>query len=128
MNNNSPVRIVLFILTALLMLLTLYAIFNAGNPNSLFRLVIKDPSYDIAVTVALAVGAFVLVLVLTMGSPQNRLRHLLEINAEHIQLLRQKGKSDAFIAESFLSELGAGSGLLYRLAKWRVLRYLSKLE
>jgi len=110
------------------MLLTLYAIFNAGNPNSLFRLVIKDPSYDIAVTVALAVGAFVLVLVLTMGSPQNRLRHLLEINAEHIQLLRQKGKSDAFIAESFLSELGAGSGLLYRLAKWRVLRYLSKLE
>ena len=128
MNNNSPVRIVLFILTALLMLLTLYAIFNAGNPNSLFRLVIKDTSYDIAVTVALAVVAFALVLVLTMGSGQNRLRHLLEINAEHIRTLRQKGKSEVFIAESFLSELGVRSGLLYRLAKWRVLRYLSKLE
>jgi predicted Co/Zn/Cd cation transporter (cation efflux family) len=128
MKSNSPVRIVLFIVAALLMLLTLYAIFNAGNPNSLFRLVAKDTSYDIAITVALAVGAFALVLVLTMGRGQNRMLHLLEINAEHIRTLRQKGKSEVFIAESFLSELGVRSGLLYRLAKWRVLRYLSKLE
>jgi hypothetical protein len=128
MKNQSPLRLVLFVVLILLMLLTFYSIFNAGNPNSLFRLLIKDTSYDISITVALAVGAFVLVLVLTMGSGQNRLRHLIEINAEHIRTLRQKGKSEVSIAESFLSELGVRSGLLYRLAKRRVLRYLSKLE
>ena len=128
MNDQSPLRLIIFVVLVLLMLLTFYAIFNAGNPNSLFRLVIKDPSYDIALTVVLAVSSFALVLLLTMGSRQNRLRHLLESNAEHIRTLRQKGKSEVFIAESFLSELGVRSGLLHRLAKWRVLRYLSKLE
>ncbi|UCF97766.1 MAG: hypothetical protein JSV89_21760 [Spirochaetaceae bacterium] len=127
MDFRPALRLSLYVLLVVLMLLTLYAIFNAGNPNSLFRLLVKDPSYDIAITVALAVCSFALVLLLTLGGGQNRLRHLLEINAGHIQDLRRKGKSDLFIAESFLSELGVKSGILYRLAKRRVLRYLSKL-
>ena len=93
----------LFILLVVLMLLTFYAIFNAGSPNSLFRLVIEDASYDILITVILAVVAFALVLGLTVGRGDNKLNHLLEINAEHIGALRQKGKSDEFIAESFLA-------------------------
>jgi hypothetical protein len=124
---NSTLRVALFILVVLLLLLTFYGIFNAGNPNSLFRLVVKDPGYDVTITVALAVVSFALILLLTAGGGQGRLLHLLEINRDHIQSLRGKGKSDEFIADSFLSELGVKSGLLYSLAKRRVLRYLSKL-
>jgi hypothetical protein len=128
MGNKSALRLALFILVILLLLLTFYGIFNAGNPNSIFRLVIKDPSYDITITVALAVVSFALIMVLTAGGGQSRLRALLEVNRDHIESLRRKGKSDAFIADSFLSELGVKSGILYRLARRRVLRYLSKLK
>ena len=127
MGNKSALRLALFILAILLLLLTFYGIFNAGNPNSIFRLVVKDPAYDITITVVLAVVSFALILLLTRGGGQGRLLHLLEVNRDHIQSLRRKGKSDDFIAESFLSELGVKSGFLYRLARRRVLRYLSKL-
>ena len=127
MEKKSALRLVLSVLVIVLLLLTFYGIFNAGNPNSIFRLVIKDPSYDITITVALAVVSFALIMVLTAGGGQSRLRALLEVNRDHIESLRRKGKSDAFIAESFLSELGVKSGILYRLARRRVLRYLSKL-
>jgi hypothetical protein len=127
MKTKSVLRVTLFILVILLLLLTFYGIFNAGNPNSIFRLVIKDPGYDVTITVALAVCSFALIMVLTAGGGQSRLRALLEVNRDHIESLRRKGKSDAYIAESFLSELGVKSGILYRLARRRVLRYLSKL-
>ena len=127
MGYKSIFRLALFILVILLLLATFYGIFNTGNPNSIFRLVIKDPSYDVTITVALAVVSFALIMLLTMGGGQSRLRALLEVNRDHIESLRQKGKSDVFIAESFLSELGVKSGILYRLARRRVLRYLSKL-
>jgi hypothetical protein len=127
MGNKPALRIGLYVLLVLLVLLTFYGIFNAGNPNSLFRLVVKDPAYDITITVGLAVCLFAVVVLLTASGGQNRLRHLLEINADHIRELRRKGRSDAYIADSFLSELGVKSGILYRLAKRRVLRYLSRL-
>jgi hypothetical protein len=127
MRHKPVLRVALFVLVILLLLLTFYGIFNAGNPNSVFRLVVKDPAYDVTTTVVLAVGSFALIMLLTMGGGQNRLRHLLELNSDHIRELRRRGKSDAFIADSFLSELGVKSGFLYRLAKRRVLRYLSKL-
>jgi hypothetical protein len=127
MGNKPALRIVFYILLVLLVLLTFYGIFNAGNPNSLFRLVVEDPAYDITITVGLAVCLFAVVVLLTASGGQNRLRHLLEINADHIRELRRKGRSDAYIADSFLSELGVKSGILYRLAKRRVLRYLSRL-
>jgi hypothetical protein len=127
MVHKSALRLALFILVILLLLLTFYGIFNAGNPNSIFRLVVKDPGYDVTITVALAVVSFALIMVLTAGGGQSRLRALLEVNRDHIESLRRKGKTDAFIAESFLSELGVKSGILYRLARRRVLRYLSKL-
>jgi hypothetical protein len=127
MGNKPALRIVFYILLVLLVLLTFYGIFNAGNPNSLFRLVVEDPAYDITITVGLAVCLFAVVVLLTASGGQNRLRHLLEINADHIRELRRKGRSDAYIADSFLSELGVKGGILYRLAKRRVLRYLSRL-
>ena len=127
MGNKPGLRILLYVLLVILLLLTFYGIFNAGNPKSLFRLVAKDPAYDVTITVGLAVCLFAVVLLMTTRGGQNRLRHLLEINADHIRELRRKGRSDAYIADSFLSELGVKSGILHRLAKRRVLRYLSRL-
>ncbi len=121
-------RTVLFALLGVFSILTFYAIFNTGNPNSLFRLIVYDTSFDLFITVGLALVVGVLVILLTATREESILSHLLQVNEEYIRQLRRKGKTNAEIAESFLSELGSRSGILHGLAKRRVLRYLSKLE
>jgi len=120
-------RRALFILLVALMVLTFYAIFNAGNPRSLFRFLLADTRYDVAVTLVLSFAVVVLVLVLT-AERTGLLRGLLDMNREYILELRRKGKSNEEIAESFLNELKAPPGVLRSLARGRVMRYLSKLK
>jgi hypothetical protein len=120
-------RLVMFILLVVFSLLAFYAIFNTGNPNSLFRLIIKDASYDLVVTLGLGLSIGILVILITATRESSSLTHLLDINSDYIRELRRKGKTDIEIADSFLSKMGSKDGLLHRLAKRRVLRYLSKL-
>lgn len=127
MKLKRSTRNVLYALLVVFMIITLYSIFNTGNPESLFRLIIRDPGYDLVITVGLALCVGVLVILITASREQNSLEHLLEINTEHIHELRRKGRTDTEIAESFLRQMGSRQGLLHRLAKRRVLRYLSKL-
>jgi hypothetical protein len=120
-------RLAMFILLGVFSLLAFYAIFNTGNPNSLFRLIINDASYDLVVTLGLGLVVGALVILVTATREGSSLTHLLEINSDYIRELRRKGKTDMEIADSFLSKMGSKGGLLHRLAKRRVLRYLSKL-
>ena len=124
---KETTRRALFILLVAMMALTFYAIFNAGNPRSLFRFIIPGTRYDIVITLLLSFGVIVLVLVLT-AERTGRLKGLLDLNRDFILELRRKGKSDGEIAESFLNELKAPAGVLRSLARGRVLRYLSKLK
>jgi hypothetical protein len=124
---KDKTRRVLFILLVVLMVITFYAIFNAGNPRSLFRYVIRETRYDVAITLVLSAGIVIVVLFLT-AERTGRLKGLLDMNRDYILQLRGKGKSDEEIAESFLNELKAPPGILRSLAKRRVLRYLSRLE
>jgi hypothetical protein len=124
---KNSLRTLLYVLLVAFMLLSFYAIFNAGNPRSLFRLLVRDTSYD--VLIALGCSMVVVVLVIAMGAgEENAIRHMLEINREYIRELRRKGRSEEAIAQSFLQELGSRKGLLYLLAKRRVLRYLSRIQ
>jgi len=127
MKATRTTRLVMFILLGFFSLLVFYAVFNTGNPNSLFRLVVRDPSYDLLITVALGVVVGALVIIITATREGSSLTHLLEINSGYIGELRSKGRTDMEIADSFLEKLGSKAGLLHRLAKRRVLRYLSKL-
>jgi len=124
---KETTRRALFILLVALMVLTFYAIFNAGNTRSLFRYLIRDTGYDVAITLVLSFGVVVVVLVLT-AERTGRLKGLLDLNRDFILELRRKGKSDGEIADSFLNELKAPAGVLRSLAKHRVLRYLARLE
>ena len=124
---KESTRRFLFILVVALLALDFYAIFNAGNPRSLFRFLVPDPRYDYIITLVLSIAAVALALVLT-AERTGRLKSLLDMNRDFIQELRGKGRSDSEIAESFLNELKAPSGLLRSLARARVMRYLSKLK
>jgi hypothetical protein len=124
---KQTTRRALFILVVVLLALDFYAIFNAGNPHSLFRLLIADTRYDVPITLMLSVAVVALALVLTAGRA-SRLKGLLDMNRDFILELRGQGRSDGQIAESFLNELKAPPGLLRSLARTRVMRYLSKLK
>ena len=124
---KDTTRRALFILVVVLLALDFYAIFNAGSPRSLFRLLIADTRYDVSITLVLSIAVVALALVLTAGRA-SRLRGLLDMNRDFILELRGKGRSDGEIADSFLNELKAPAGLLRSLARGRVIRYLSKLK
>jgi hypothetical protein len=124
---KESTRRTLFILLVVLMALTFYAIFNAGSPRSLFRYLIRDTGYDVAITLVLSFGVVVVVLILT-AERTGRLKGMLDMNREYILELRGKGKSDAEIADSFLNELKAPPGVLRSLARGQVLRYLARLK
>ncbi len=125
---SSFVRKILYFTLAILMVMDFYLIFNAGNPNSLLRLVIKDTGYDVTVTVVLSVFIAIISLFMMGGSNENSVKRILQRNEKHIAALKKQNRSNEEIAESFLKELGAVKGLSHFLLKRKVLRYLSKMK
>ncbi len=123
---SSLVRKVLYFTLALLMIVDFYLIFNAGNPNSLLRYIIKDTGYDVTVTVVLSVFIAMISLSMMGSSNENTVKKILQRNERHIAELKKQNRSNEEIAESFLKELGAVKGISHFLLKKRVLHYLSK--
>ena len=93
-------RTVMFVLLGIFSLLVFYAVFNTGNPNSLFRLIVKDPSYDLLITLGLGLVVGSMVVIITATREGSSLTHLLEINTDYIRELRRKGKTDMEIADT----------------------------
>ena len=124
---SALMRKILYFFLGLIMLIDFYLIFNAGNPNSFLRLLIKDTAYDISITVALSIVIVVISMSMIRDNDQNSVKKILERNSEHIAELKKQNRSNEEIAESFLKEMGSEKGLFHSLVKWRVLRYLSKM-
>ena len=124
---SALTRKILYFFLGLIMLIDFYLIFNAGNPNSFLRLLIKDTAYDISITVALSIIIVVISLSMIRDNDQNSIKKILEKNSEHIAELKKQNRSNEEIAESFLKELGSEKGLFHSFVKWRVLRYLTKM-
>jgi len=106
-----------------------YSKFNVGNPRSIFRFIIKDPAYDLSFTLALC--GMVAILAVSLYSlrlkEHSPIVQLLNSNIEYIRHLKNQGLPYEEIAESFLSQLTTKRGVLYKLAKKRVMKYLAEL-
>ena len=105
-----------------------YMIFNTGNPRSLMRVLVKDPSWDMAITVGLCAAVAVFGLILSSSRRERVLENMLDMNTGYIRQLRDKGKSDEAIAEDFLRTIGSKKGFIHSLAKAKVLRYLARMK
>ncbi len=124
---SSQLRKILYFFLAFLMVVDFYLIFNAGNPNSFLRLLIKDSSYDITVTVVFSVIIAIISMMMIRGSDQNSIKAILERNASHILAMKKQNRSNEDIAESFLDEIDVGK-LSRILLKQRVRKYISKIK
>ena len=126
---NSKIRLVLYILMAIFMVPAFYMIFNAGNPQSFLRYIVRTTEYDLTITIGICMVVAALALILSTVRSKNSLEYMLDMNHEQIRKLRGTGKNDNFIAEDFLKILGAkNKGFLRNMAKRRVLRYLRKFK
>ena len=114
-----------YILLVLTGIITFYAIFNIGNPNSLFRLVIKSDRYDLYIIMGGSLIVFFLGFLVFYFRQQEGFTQLLWLNRDRIQTLRNQGFSDEQIAEDLLSALGMKRGYRYNMTKKRLMLELS---
>lgn len=117
----------LYILLALLMLLDFYLIFNVGNPNSLVRYFVASTDYDMAITLGVSLVIAFLSFYVFRARKVNPAVGLLEQNRAYVKKLRDKGRSNSEIAESFLEELNPGR-LTSRRIRRQVLEALEEME
>ena len=117
--------LIVYILLVLTGIVTFYAIFNIGNPNSLFRLVIKSDRYDLYIIMGVSLIVFFLGFLVFYFRQQEGFTQLLWLNRDRIQTLRNQGFSDEQIAEDLLSALGMKRGYRYNMTKKRLMLELS---
>jgi hypothetical protein len=126
---HKAIRIALIVLLVVLMISTFYMIFRGvGNPNSPLRYIVEDTSYDLMVTMLLGLSVGIIVIILTRESSSHPLEYMLDQNKRQVDELRAAGKSDEYIADDFLRNLGVKNRMIYWLARRRVRRHLKKMK
>lgn len=110
------------------MILDVYSIFNAGNPNSLIRYIVKDPAWDFLITavISLMIAATVMIMNSSNRNVSDPVYLSLLENKNYITKLREKGKTDQEIASSFISKLNEGTAAKH-IAYRKALKYLKRI-
>ena len=106
----------------------MYSLLNTGNPDSLLRPFIPDPQNDIYVAVISSVLVFILGFFVFYSRDREGFQQLVRLNADKIRDLRQKGKSDAEIADAILAAMGSISGYRHNLARKKLLIALTEFR
>ena len=109
-------------------LVAMYAILNAGNPESLLRRWVTNPGHDVYVAMLTSFIVFVLGFVVFFNRDREGFQNLIQLNANKIRQLRQTGSDDEAIAESILNAMGSRSGRKHALAKRKLVIYLAELK
>ena len=109
-------------------LLAMYAILNAGNPDSLLRPLFPDPAWDVYVAMASSLVVFVLGFVVFFNRDSEGFRNLIELNGDRVREMRAEGRSDEEIADSILAAMGSRSGYRHNLARKKLLVYLAQYQ
>lgn len=123
---NASKKKFLYTVLIILMVVDFYSIFNAGNPNSLFRYIIPDPSWDILTTTVLSLCIALISLSMVRGSDSSTVVNLLKQNWEEVNTRRDKGQSDEEIASSFIEALSLKREFSKRIIMKRVMTYLKR--
>ncbi|HAK46643.1 MAG TPA: hypothetical protein DCO79_12090 [Spirochaeta sp.] len=121
-------HLVFYIILAVLMLIDVYSIFNAGNPNSITRNIVPDPGWDFLITAIISLMIVVTVMIMNSFNKVTDDPVYLSLldNRVYIDKLREKGKSDQEIALSFSNKLNE-SNLGKKIAYRKAIKYLKRL-
>jgi hypothetical protein len=114
-----------YALMALIGLVAMYTLLNAGSPNSLLRPLLPNPVHDFYLAAASSFLVFVLGFVVFYNRDREGFGRLLQLNADQIRSMRAQGHSDEQIADSILAAMGSASGYRHNLARKKLIVYLA---
>ncbi|MDC7227062.1 MAG: hypothetical protein PQJ61_09905 [Spirochaetales bacterium] len=119
---------IFYIILVVLMIIDVYSIFNAGNPNSIIRNIVPDPGWDFLITAIISLLIVVNVGIMSSlnGNATDPVYLSLLENKAYIEKLREKGKNDQEIALSFISKLNE-SNLGKKIAYRKAIKYLKRI-
>ena len=109
-------------------LVAMYSILNAGNPESFLRHIFPNPQSDIYVAGISSLVVFVLGFVISFTRDREGFRNLIEMNGRRIRSMRSDGKSDAEIADAILAAMGSRRGYKHKMARKKLIIYLSEFQ
>lgn len=109
-------------------LVAMYALLNAGRPDSLLRMVFADPGTDVYVAAVSSFIVFVLGFFVFFSRDREGFRQILKMNADRIREMRRQGKSDEQIADSILAAMGSTGGRRHNMARRKLVAYLGAFE
>lgn len=122
------IKNIIIVLMVLIGLLAMYAIFNAGNPDSLLRPVFPDPGNDVMIAFVLSLAVFVLGFFIFFDRDRRGFRELVKMNADQIKRRRAQGQGNEAIADSILSAMGSTRGYRHNLARKKLIIALSEFS
>ncbi len=125
--HKDPLYLVFYFGMALVGVATVYVWLNAGSETSLVRHV-AEPRYDGTLLYLLSVTFFILGFFVFQLRDQGRYRTLIEMNAEKIRGLREKGMADEDIAQAMLAALGSTKGYRHNFSKRKILALLASFR
>lgn len=125
---SKPALYIIYTLMVAIGLVAMYTLLNAGNPDSLLRPIFPDPGDDVYVAMITSFLVFVLGFVVFYARDREGFGQLIVMNAEKIRKLRKKGKADEEIAKSILSAMGISRGYRYKMARKKLVAYLSEFK
>ena len=118
----------LYSLMMIIGLLAMYSLLNAGNPDSLLRLLYSEAGYDFYVAVGSSLLVFVMGFIVFYSRDREGFRNLVQLNADRIHEARSQGQSNEEIADSILAAMGSTSGYRHNLARKKLVIALSEFK
>ena len=125
---KRSIKAIYAILISFLCIALFYLIFTEGNPNSIFRYLIKNPSYDYLIALALGLILSFIILSYRWLTERVNFERIIQENIEFMRKMRKQKKSDGEIADSLLAALNIRKGIRYNMAKKKILYYLSAVK
>ena len=125
---KRSIKVIYAILIGFLCILLFYLIFTEGNPNSIFRYVIKNPSYDYLIALVLGLVLSFIILSYRWLTERVNFERIIQENIEFMRKMRKQKKSEGEIADSLLAALNIRKGIRYNMAKKKILYYLSAVK
>jgi len=117
-----------FTIIVVLSIIVFYLIFNAGNPNSILRYVIKSPSYDVVILVVLAAFISLMSFYYAHTNETGGYEKIVQVNLKKIQKLRKRGKTNEEIAEAILNAMNVKKGYRHLYAMRRLIVLLERVK
>lgn len=125
---KRSIKVIYAILIGFLCIALFYLIFTEGNPNSIFRYLIKNPSYDYLIALVLGLILSFIILSYRWLTERVNFERIIQENIEFMRKLRKQKKNDDEIADSLLAALNIRKGIRYNMAKKKILYYLSAVK